>query len=60
MSENIDLTDPILHNEEAARAHFEAQRWPTGPYCPHCGSFNVIRMMGVKHRAWSVQLPRLP
>ncbi len=34
---NIDLTDPIFNNEEAARKHFEASRWPNGPICPHCG-----------------------
>jgi transposase-like protein len=50
MSVTIDLTDPIFHDEQAARAYFEAQRWPTGPYCPHCGSVEVIRMMGAKHR----------
>lgn len=50
MSDQIDLTDSIFHIEEAARAHFEAQRWPDGPYCPRCGSFGVIRMQGVKHR----------
>lgn len=33
----IDLTDPIFNNEEAARRHFEALRWPDGPVCPHCG-----------------------
>src|SRR5208282_4030591 len=33
----IDLTDPIFNNEEAARKHFEASRWPNGPECPHCG-----------------------
>lgn len=27
-----------FHNEEAARAWFEAARWPDGPTCPHCGS----------------------
>jgi transposase-like protein len=47
---NVDLTDPIFHDEDAARAYFEAQRWPTGPFCPHCGSTNVIRMQGDKHR----------
>lgn len=51
MTANIDLTDPIFHDEDAARAHFEATRWPDGAYCPHCGSVNVIRMMGAKHRA---------
>jgi transposase-like protein len=50
MSANLDLTAPIVHDEDAARAHFEAQRWPNGPYCPHCGSTEVVRMMGKKHR----------
>jgi transposase-like protein len=36
----VDLTDPIFHDEEAARRHFEATRWPDGPVCPHCGSVN--------------------
>jgi len=35
-----NLTDPIFHDEEIARRHFEALRWPDGPICPHCGSFN--------------------
>src|SRR6202049_574486 len=25
-----------FHDEEAARAWFEAARWPHGPVCPHC------------------------
>jgi transposase-like protein len=32
-----DLTNPIFTNEEAARKHFEALRWPDGPICPFCG-----------------------
>jgi len=32
-----DLTNPIFTNEEAARKHFEAIRWPDGVSCPHCG-----------------------
>ena len=24
--------------EEAAREYFENQRWPNGPFCPHCGN----------------------
>lgn len=32
------LTDPIFHNEAAARAHFETLRWEGGvPVCFHCG-----------------------
>ena len=27
-----------FHDEEAARAWFEAARWPSGPICPTCGS----------------------
>ncbi len=26
-----DLTNPIFTDEEAAREHFEAIRWPNGP-----------------------------
>ena len=33
----VDLTNPIFHDEETARRHFEALRWPGGPICPHCG-----------------------
>ena len=33
----FDLTNPIYNDEDAARKHFEALRWPNGPVCPHCG-----------------------
>jgi transposase-like protein len=47
----VDLTDPIFHDETKAREHLEAIRWPTGPYCPHCGEAeNVTRMDGESHR----------
>jgi len=29
--------NPIYTDEAAARAHFEALRWPDGRVCPHCG-----------------------
>jgi transposase-like protein len=29
--------DPKFHDPETARAFLEAQRWPNGPECPHCG-----------------------
>jgi transposase-like protein len=32
------FTDPIFHDEEAAREHLELIRWPNGPVCPHCGA----------------------
>lgn len=35
---NAALTDPIFHDEDAARAHFEKLRWADGvPVCIHCG-----------------------
>jgi len=46
-----DLSDPIFHDEAAARAHLEAQRWPNGPVCPHCGVIGeATRLAGEKHR----------
>lgn len=48
---NIDLTDPIFTDEETARRHFEAQRWPDGPICPHCGVVGeATEMQGKSHR----------
>jgi transposase-like protein len=32
------FAEPHFHNEDAARAWFEAARWPHGPICPKCGS----------------------
>ena len=34
---SIDLTAPEFHDEEKAREWLEALRWPSGPFCPHCG-----------------------
>ena len=41
-----DISNPIFHDEAKAIEHLEASRWPDGPYCPCCGSFNVHRMGG--------------
>jgi len=30
------FAQPHFHDEEAARAWFEAARWPNGPICPRC------------------------
>ena len=35
---SADLTALIFTDEDAARAHFEALRWPDGRSCPHCGT----------------------
>lgn len=47
-----NLTNPIFHNEDAARAHFEAIRWAGGRSCPHCGTIgNSTLMQGKTTRA---------
>jgi transposase-like protein len=47
----MNLTDPIFTDETKAREHFEAIRWPNGPYCPHCGETEkVYRLNGKSHR----------
>ncbi len=52
---SVDPRDPMFHDEEKAREYFEAQRWPNGPTCPHCGSDHVHRLEGEKHRAGLLQ-----
>jgi transposase-like protein len=48
---SVDLTDPIFHDEEAARKYFESIRWPDGPICPHCGVLNeATKLEGDAHR----------
>ncbi len=36
----FDITDPIFQDADKAREYLEAQRWPGGPVCPHCGSID--------------------
>ncbi len=31
----------MFPDDDVARAWFERQQWPDGPFCPHCESFNV-------------------
>ncbi|GEM_PF-758584 len=31
----------IFEDEDTAREWIESVLWPDGPFCPHCGSFNV-------------------
>jgi transposase-like protein len=47
---NVDLTDPIFHDEDKAREWLEASRWPNGPTCPHCGCVRPGRMGGSSGR----------
>jgi transposase-like protein len=42
----IELSNPIYNNEDAARAHFEAVRWPNGPECPFCHHTDKVAPLG--------------
>lgn len=33
----MDMTKPRFNDPEAAREYLEGLRWPSGPFCPHCG-----------------------
>lgn len=49
---STDLTAKIFHDEDAAREHFQALRWPHGPVCPFCGSVDdATEMKGATTRA---------
>lgn len=39
-----------FNDPDAARQHLEALRWPEGPFCPHCGSFNATRLPAQRGR----------
>src|SRR4051812_5279561 len=50
----MDLSEPRFHDANAARDWLEAERWPHGPVCPHCGNVDqgkVKRLEGKAHRA---------
>lgn len=58
-----DLTNPIFTNEDKAREHFEALRWPDGPVCPHCGTVDqATRLRGKSTRPglWKCRACRKP
>jgi transposase-like protein len=38
------LSADRFHNEEAAFEYVEAQLWPNGPTCPHCGNADAAKI----------------
>jgi transposase-like protein len=45
------LNAPHFHDNDKAREHLEAIRWPSGPVCPHCGSVEKpYSLNGKAHR----------
>ncbi|MDR3416406.1 MAG: IS1595 family transposase [Nevskia sp.] len=46
-----DFSNPIFHDETAAREWLEARLWPNGPVCPHCATVGEATLMqGKSHR----------
>ena len=39
----------MFPDDGTAGTWFEEERWPDGPFCPHCGSFNV--QSGITHKS---------
>lgn len=45
------FAQPRFTNDDAARAHLEALRWPNGAICPHCGGTERnVRLQGAATR----------
>ncbi len=47
----MDITDPRFQDAEKAREYLEAQRWPNGPICPHCGNGDPSKISGLKGKS---------
>jgi transposase-like protein len=45
---NMNLTDPRFTDREKAREYLEAQRWPNGAICPHCGNADAAKISALK------------
>lgn len=45
------LSAPYFSDDNKARKYLEKIRWPNGPVCPHCGSYEkAYALQGDKHR----------
>src|SRR6202043_3193785 len=46
-----DLSNPVFHDENAAREWLEARIWAHGRFCPHCGAVDQSTLLqGKSHR----------
>jgi hypothetical protein len=56
-----DLNNTTFQDEIKARAWLEAELWPNGPVCPHCGTLDeATGVQGESHRGGSLHVQRLP
>lgn len=55
-------TNPIFTDADKAREWLEAERWPDGPYCPHCGNADSDRIAKIepKPREFEKHRPSRP
>ncbi len=52
---------PQYQDEDKARKHLEAIRWPDGPVCPHCGIIDeAYKLNGETTRKGLLQVRCLP
>jgi transposase-like protein len=42
----------MLRDADEARKWFEAQRWPHGVICPHCGNFDQIKITPLQGKSY--------
>jgi len=47
----MDLSEPRFNDANAARDYLEAERWPNGPVCPHCGNVDQAKITSLKGKA---------
>lgn len=53
MTKAAVFQDPMFHDEDKAREALEAELWPHGPFCRHCGNSDpekIAKMQGKSHR----------
>lgn len=51
MTKPATFQDPMFHDEDKAREALEAELWPNGPVCRHCGNADaskIAKVEGVK------------
>jgi transposase-like protein len=46
-----ELSNPIFHDDDAAREHLETIRWPDGPVCAHCGNADADQITALKGKS---------
>ena len=48
MTKPATFQDPVFHDEDKAREALEAELWPNGPVCRHCGNVDASKIAKVE------------